>query len=303
MNPASWRILRHFLAVYDAQGFSAGAAEINISQPAITRSIRFLESQLDVVLFERSPKGATPTRYADILARRLRLMDIEYRYALSEIEAAKGGSDGLIRVGAGPAWYSTLLPPIVRDFVEKYPGIKFRIEAGIISNLIPKLEAGEYDVVCTSLDFPNNAHLVKEPTLEVRHNVVAATDHPLTRVKQVKPADLAAFPWVTIADDHIATGRILSYFAGFDCPAPKVMIETSSFTALNEFVALGQYLAHMPQVILPNVRRLGIVPLAMKGTFWETSAGIIYRQSQYRPEPLVRFIEQVRAHFKGSGGK
>ncbi|WP_436643319.1 LysR family transcriptional regulator [Microbaculum sp. FT89] len=87
------RLLRYFLAVYESHGISAAADDLRISQPALTKSIQKLEADVGARLFERRPGGVVPTRYADILARRVRLMDIEYRHAIAEIEAARGGRE------------------------------------------------------------------------------------------------------------------------------------------------------------------------------------------------------------------
>lgn len=285
------------MSVYDSGGFSAAAAKIQISQPAITKSIQELEVELGVKLFERSPKGAAPTVFADILARRLRLMDIEYRLALAEIAAAKGSREGELRIGAGPAWYSTLLPPILRSFTSKYPDIHLRVESGVIGHLIQRLEDGEFDIVCTSFDFPNRPYLVKEPTMAIQHSVVAAALHPLTKLPVAEPEQLCAYPWVTLVDDHIGTGRVLSYFAEHGCPPPNLLAQTSSLTMLKDLVSSGDYLAHMPQVMLPTASLQDIVALPITGTFWETTTGIIYHQTQYKSASLKRFISEIRQHY------
>lgn len=98
------RLLRHFLAVVEHKGITSAAEELHISQPALTKSIRQLEDNLGVTLFERMPTGVVPTPFGEILARRARLMDLEYRHALAEIHAIKGGAGGTINIGAAPVW-------------------------------------------------------------------------------------------------------------------------------------------------------------------------------------------------------
>ena len=53
--------LKVFRAVAEAGGISAGAARLHISQPAVTREIRDLEASLGLALFDRHPRGVTPT--------------------------------------------------------------------------------------------------------------------------------------------------------------------------------------------------------------------------------------------------
>jgi DNA-binding transcriptional LysR family regulator len=295
------RLLRYFLAVYESRGISAAAEELRISQPALTKSIQKLEADLGAQLFERMPGGVVPTRYADILARRVRLMDIEYRHAIAEIEAARGGSEGLIRVGAGPVWYSCFLPEIIGTFQSDNPDIRVRVEGGVITTLIPALEAGDYDLVCASLDFPNRADIAKEPVVSLKHVVIASDHHALSGAAPVDPAELANAPWVVLADDHVGTGRIWSYFAAHGCAPPRIAIETSSQTLMFEMVARGPYVAHIPEIMLGQAARYGVVPLKVPGTFWETPAGLVTRQSESRLPALGRFIDAIRAALADHG--
>ena len=288
------RLLSYFLAVYENHGIGAAAEQLHISQPALTKSIQKLEAELGAPLFERRPSGVVPTRYADILARRVRLMDIEYRHAIAEIDAARGGSEGLIRIGAGPVWSARFLPPIIDQFLRDWPDTRLHIEGGVISTLIPALEAGEYDIVCASLDFPDKAGIIKEAIVDLKHVVIAAKDHPLASLDVAAPDALAGYPWITLANDHVGTGRIWSYFAAHGCSPPKIAIETSSSTGMYAQVASGPYLAHIPEVMVDIARGFGTVQVPIAGTFWETPAGITYRQSEHRLPVLNKFIEAVR---------
>lgn len=289
------RPLTYFLAVYENHGISAAAERLRISQPALTKSIHKLESELGVPLFERRPGGVVPTRYADMLARRVRLMDIEYRHAVAEIAAARGGSEGAIRIGAGPVWYSCFLPPIIEKFIVDWPETHISVQSGVIDTLVPALEAGQFDIVCTSLEFPDRAGIVKEAVIDVRHSIVAAQTHPLAGRAIAEPAELAAYPWIAVANDHVGTGRIWSYFAAHECPPPDIAVEFSSLSGMLELVAGGRFLAHFPEVILGIANRYGLCALNIRGTLWETPAGLVYRQTEHRLRVVQKFIEAVRA--------
>ena len=71
------RKIRHFLAIAEHLNFTAAATQLNISQPALSRSVKHLEEQLGVPLLERLPTGVVLTRYGEILARRTRLMQLD----------------------------------------------------------------------------------------------------------------------------------------------------------------------------------------------------------------------------------
>ncbi|MDH4189515.1 MAG: LysR family transcriptional regulator [Betaproteobacteria bacterium] len=133
------RHLRYFLAVIDHKGITAAANVLHISQSALTKSIRQLEESLDVKLFERLPTGVVPTRFGDILARRVRLMGLEYQHAVAEIDAMKEGGSGVISVGAGPVWMVRFLPPAMAELCAQRRNLKVRLSRGVIDTLVPAL--------------------------------------------------------------------------------------------------------------------------------------------------------------------
>src|SRR5882757_5360905 len=110
------RLLQQFLAVAEKRNVTAAAEALHITQPALTRSVRQLEHILGVTLFDRLPTGVALTRQGEILARRAKLMDLEYRHALAEISALDQGLTGVLRIGAGPLWITSLLPPVIAAF-------------------------------------------------------------------------------------------------------------------------------------------------------------------------------------------
>ncbi len=92
-------------------------------------------------------------------------MDLEYRHALAEISALEQGLTGVLRIGAGPVWITMLLPPVIASFFRQYPKVKTRLTGGVIDTLVPDLLSGDIDIVCSTLDFPSQPEIIKEPLL------------------------------------------------------------------------------------------------------------------------------------------
>ncbi|RDE08214.1 LysR family transcriptional regulator [Pelagibacterium lacus] len=288
------RLLRYFVTVYDCQGISSAAERLHISQPAITRSIHNLEQDLGVELFERKPNGMIPTRYADVLARRVRLMEMEYRHALAEIDSVRGGTQGIIRIGAGPLWYSKILPKLISSFQDEWPGVRIRLIGGVLNTLLPAMEAGKFDIMCASLDFPKRPGLVVEPLMHVKHSIIASANHPEAKKLISVPHDLAQSPWVVLADDDVGSSRIWSYFSSHGCRPPTISVETSEPELIFDMVARGLHLAHVPDLLLRDRGTEGIVKLRIEGPFWETSAGLVYRSGETQLPYVKRFVEAIQ---------
>ena len=82
--------LRNVVAIVERGSLRAAAKHLGLAQPAMSRSIKELEQELDVVLFQRNKFGMTVTPVGEIFVRRAKGMLIEFQRTLDEIEQAKG---------------------------------------------------------------------------------------------------------------------------------------------------------------------------------------------------------------------
>jgi DNA-binding transcriptional LysR family regulator len=288
------RLLRHFLGVVEKRNITAAAEALNISQPALTRSIRQLEKTIGVPLFERLPTGVVLTKQGEVLARRVKLMELEYRHALSEISALEQGMTGVLRVGGGPLWVSMILPDVITAFHQQFPKVKVRLTEGAIDSIVPALMAGEIDLACVTLSFPSQPELVKEPLLNVRHALVARAGHPLASKNVVTADDLARFPWVVLANDSVGTGRIGSYLVANGLGPPRIAIEATAMGMLR-VLEQGDFLGLFATVMVDYAKRFGLVQIPHEGMFWEAEAGFAYLRTNRPARMIESFKSMVRA--------
>jgi DNA-binding transcriptional LysR family regulator len=294
------RLLRHFLAVVDHKGMSAAAAELHISQPALTKSIHQLEEILGVDLFERLPTGVVPTRFGEILARRARLMDLEYRHAVAEIQAIKGGTGGIVNVGAGPVWAVRILPPIIADFRRQQPKVKIRLRTGVIDTLVPALLGGELDVICASLDFPAHPEFIKEQLVDLQHVLIARTEHPLAGRREISAKQLLDYPWIALINDYVGSSRVNSFFAANGQQSPRIGVEVNSISSALNLLREDDFMFNIPTMMLPYAELFGVRKLAVRGTLWDAPAGIAYRATNSPTPAVSAFCALVRAQFAGA---
>jgi len=288
------RLLRHFLGVVEKRNITAAAEALNISQPALTRSIRQLEKTIGASLFERLPTGVALTKQGEVLARRVRLMELEYRHALAEISALEQGTTGTLRIGAGPMWVAVILPDVITAFYEQFPHVKVRVTEGAIDSLVPALTAGEIDLACVTLAFPSQPELVKEPLLGVRHALVARETHPLAGKGVVAAEELARYPWVVLANDSVGTGRIGSYLVANGLEPPQIAIEATSIGMLR-VLERSDFLGLISTPMVEYAKRFGLVAIPHEGTFWEAEAGFAFLRTRRPARTLESFKSMVRA--------
>lgn len=292
------RLLRYFLSVAEKRSITAAAEALNISQPALTRSIHQLEKTIGAPLFERLPTGVALTKQGEVLARRAKLMELEYRHALSEISALEQGLTGVLRIGAGPMWMATILPDIVAEFHRQFPKVKVRLTEGAIDSLVSALTTGEIDLACVNLAFPAQPDLVKEPLINVRHAVVARADHPFAGKGVVTAGELARYQWVVLANDSVGTSRIGSFLVANGLEPPRIAVEASTIGMLR-ILARTDCLGLLSTRMAEFATEFGLTQIPHAGTFWEAEAGLAYRRTREPARMTESFKSMVRAALSG----
>ena len=174
------RQMRFILALDRHRSLSAAARALGLSQPALTKALQELETTIGTVLFQRHPHGVSPTAagrlllgFAERTLTELQRLDD----TLDEI-ASPGG--GLVVLGALPVSCAGLVPRIVQRLRQKYGRLELRLVGGRTEELLPKLAAGELDLVLGRLYQPELPDgLIREPLHNEPLSVLARAGHPL----------------------------------------------------------------------------------------------------------------------------
>lgn len=157
------RRLEYFLSVAKHLSITAAAAELGLAQPTLTKSIRLLEEELGVSLFERLPRGVDLTEFGRSLLRHAQAMHVQARDALNEIEGLRGGTIGMVTIGAGPSWLRRHLPRAVARTLSRNPSLRVRIDGGFDDALLRALRHGEVDFVVSELPSPDRSADLRSP--------------------------------------------------------------------------------------------------------------------------------------------
>jgi LysR family transcriptional regulator, transcriptional activator of the cysJI operon len=160
-------LYKMFYTVATSGSFSKAAQDLYISQSAVSQAVMQLESELEIRLFNRTPKGVTLTSEGSLL--------FEYAHsALSLIEAGeqklqefKNVASGELKIGVGDTISKHFLLPFLEAFHTDYPNIKFKIVNGTTLEICSILKSGGVDIgIC---NFPlNDPALERVACLEVQ---------------------------------------------------------------------------------------------------------------------------------------
>ncbi len=141
------RKFAHFLAVVENRSFRKASEAVHLSQPALSRSLKSLEDELGIQLFDRAYGRLVPTAYSQPVIDHIRRMTAEDRALKDSVRRIKSLEEGEIRIGFGPFAAATVLPSVMRDMVSRYPKLRLRIEIANSGLLLELLHQDRLDLV------------------------------------------------------------------------------------------------------------------------------------------------------------
>jgi DNA-binding transcriptional LysR family regulator len=194
------RQLRQILAVAQHGSFGRAATALHMTQPALSRSLKLIESEIGSVLFDRSATGVTPTDQGRLLVRRAReLVDAADELDREVARQRVGGTDQL-SIGAGPYAGETVVPAALARFLSGNELVRVRVQQANWDEFPRRLRARELDLFVAEF-----STLVDEHDLEVqpmgRHQgyFVGRKSHPLAGKTAVPIEETFAFPFVALS--------------------------------------------------------------------------------------------------------
>lgn len=151
-----WTLVRSFLAALDHGSLLGAARALNSSQPTIGRHIAELESQLGVVLFERTGRGLKPLAMALTLAESARAMESGAHQLQRSVSGLDDVVSGTVRITASQTVACVLLPPLLSQLRQKLSSVQIEL---VSSNEVSNLLRREADIAVRMVQ-PDQASLV-----------------------------------------------------------------------------------------------------------------------------------------------
>jgi DNA-binding transcriptional LysR family regulator len=191
------RSLRHVIALARHRHYGRAAVALNLSQPALSRSIAALERDLGVRLFDRTRRGVQPTSYGElILARGEAVLAgaADLKRALGHLQGLQSGE---LRVGAGlyPARIS--VAQALGRMAGRHPGLRLSLLSRSWRAVADAIGAGEIDIAVVELSVLAGASGLEAEALRPhRAAFVCRSGHPLSGRRAPRLVDILAYPLV-----------------------------------------------------------------------------------------------------------
>src|SRR5215468_2481992 len=189
------RDLDILLAVLRTGTMGKAAAALNMSQPAVSKAIAYLEHTLGVRLLDRSRQGVEPTPYGRALIKRGVAVFDELRQGVQDIASLTDPTVGEIRMGGSEHTISAIYAPVIHRLSGQYPRMSFHIIVGDLRTLSRELDARHIDFVVSRMYTPPSEEQSVEVLFQDSLVVVTGPNNPLARRRKIAFTDLLEEPW------------------------------------------------------------------------------------------------------------
>jgi len=285
--------LLQLLQVVESGSINKAAHSLNISQPALTRSIRTLERSLGTLLLDRSVKGVVPTPHGSLLVASARAIRANLNEAVGNLQVISGNR--VLRIGAtsGVCW---LVTQAIERLQKVYPACGVRAVEAHTGNLLAQLNLGEVDLVlCPSVSdhlpgIDGEAMFSQDYCLWVR------SSHRLLRQKNLSLADLATETWMIPQRESRLRSHLDATLRKANVILTGPVIECSSHMMAREFLINHNRLALLARLTFEIEFRAGLLtPLEGQWSFPFQSYTCYLRQGERTTElqSLLKFIRSA----------
>ena len=256
--------LRYVVAVAREKHFGRAAEACSVSQPTLSVSIKKLEEELDVRIFERGANEVSVTPIGDEIVRQAQAV-IE---AAAEIkETAKRKKDpltGALRLGVIYTIGPYLLPELVKQTIERVPQMPLMLQENFTVKLLELLRTGELDCAIMAEPFPDTG-LAIAPLYDEPFMVAVPRAHALARRKSISAEELKLEKMLLLGTGHCFRDHVLEVcpeYAQFTSGATDGMRKTfegSSLETIKYMVASGMGVTVVPQLSVPAEKQPHVV--------------------------------------------
>lgn len=254
--------LRHLVLVTtiaDHGTVIAAAKALQVTQPVVTRGLHEVEDILGVSLFDRGPRGVTPTIFGDSFIAHARAVIAQLRAAGSQIDELTRAEIGRVRVGTHLAGSNLLLPSAIATLKAAHPKLTVVVREATPDVLANALLGGEIDLMV--------GRLVAQPEQQLRQErlylepivLVARNDHPVHKLRKPRLAQLASHAWIFPVEQTALRSELEETFLAEGVPIPENRIECTSMLTLRQLLVSTDVIAALPMLIAHDDDKLGVI--------------------------------------------
>ena len=290
-------VLRAVDAIEAHRSFLKASAALGVTQPALTKAVLKLETQLQLRLFDRHSRGVRPTEAGLVFVQSARRILAEVRRIDEELDVLSTPGGGILAIGALPVAAAGMLPGVLKRLKASHPRLRIRLQQWRTEDLLPLLAAGEIELIVGRLYEPAAPDAFERQALWTEPiSILARAQHAIFE-GSVTAKDLTNYDFIlpTITQRIGQEIETLLFQLGIDLSGA---LRSSSYVLIREMLLETDMLSAMPRsMMLGDLMRgaLRVVPMPISAP--ERPAGLIWRRGAKRSPSCSTFVDCMGAYL------
>ncbi|MDC1312212.1 CysB family HTH-type transcriptional regulator [Burkholderiales bacterium] len=273
------------------------ANELFTSQPGISKQIKALEAELGVDIFIRRGKrfvGITEPGQEILKKSQAVLNDLNNLKTIGSEYSNETSGELTIATTHTQARYA--LPPVIKQFKEKYPGVRLSIYQGSPAHIVEMACSGEADIAIATEATSLTKELAMLPCYQWNRCVLTPPRHPLLKSKGLSLSEICEYPIITY--DFTFTGRPVIKQA-FEASGlkPDIVLTAIDADVIKTYVELGFGIGIVSMMAYDPARDTKIRAMDASHLFEPSTTGIGIRKNSFMRGFVYDFIAMFAPHL------
>ncbi len=290
--------LKTFIAAAELASFSHAAERLYLTQPAVSKRISALETELGARLFDRIGRRVSLTEAGRMLLPRAHRILAEIDDSRRQITNLSGEVGGRLSIGTSHHIGLHRLPPVLRAYTRAWPQVELDLrfmdsEAACRAVQTGQLELGIVTLPLTPLNDLDSQRIWNDPL-----RIVAGREHPLAAERRISPAQLTAHAAILPAHGTY-TRALLEQAMGAEAGALHVSMTTNYLETIKMLVSVGLGWSVLPQTMLSDeLRALDIPALPLT-----RQLGVVHHRQRTLSNAARAMLRQLQASRDADGAR
>lgn len=288
--------LRALLAIKTAGKLTRAAADMHVSQPALSQQLREIENKLGMPLFLRHRRGLEPTAAGHAMLRLAGALGVDLHIAAQELSLATREETAVLRVGSMAVTSAGLLAVALGRFAAQAPETQVVLMEGSREVLLEHLRHRRIDLFIGRLPEPKEVSDLDSETLFLDGAVViAANKHPLGRRSRLKLDQLLDSGWILPAEDTSFFQQISESLRSVGLATPQARIQSYSMLAIPAVVSTSELIGFLPtSMFASGGMSSGLQRLAVDFDWLASPIGVLAHPDSRRNEQMTQLLSMLR---------
>lgn len=298
MLPFTLQQLRILKAVATEKNFTKAAELLYLSQPSLSKQIRTLEKNLNILLFNRENNKISLTENGKVFlqySERILALCEESCRALIDL---KNGERGNLTVGASQTIGTYLMPKVLALFAQTYPQVNLKVQVNSTRIIAKNVINQEIDIAIVGGKIPDELqkNLNVENFVEDEFSLIISKSHPFAEKKKITKDDLYHLSFITLNSNSTIRKFIDNILIQnqIETKQLKVIMQLNSIEGIKTAVSLGLGAAFVSSSAIEKELKLKTIEILKIDDIKITrTLSIISRPDSYKSKAFKFFADEL----------